>query len=291
MSIRRQDRFFDVADISQRIKVQKPYFAFHQLWQDEDQLVGKFAAEQPLVYETGVITAGELGRHMAILGSCAAVALHNGPEAYYLATEAHFSRKNHKRSSCENIFHASAKVIDMDKRTLRVQVKTWSKDPVAELMCDYAILSPALFQRSFSHYANDRMVIPERSPYQHPIALYNQSYHSDKLNAYAGPLTPQQCAGHFYQYPCWPVAIISQTAFQVTGELIIEKYGKEMRFCVHDTKLSAKKLIGADSVLKFSVEIVSSPEEAALIESVVDVYHNDEIVAQLKNSLELTSDV
>lgn len=287
MGMKQQDHFFDITDISQRIKVQEPYFAFQQLQLKGESLVGTFASEQPLIHETGLITAGELGRHLAILGSCTAVALHNGPEGYYLATKAHFVRNRSQHTVVDGLFHASAHVLNMDKRSLTISAKAWHKEPVAELKCEYTILSPALFQRNFQRYAKENVPLAQTSPYQHPIPTYGLTFHNEKLDALAGPLTPEQCAGHFYGYPCWPVAIISQTAFQVTGELLTRQYGAGTRFCVQETKLSADKLIGADSVLKFSIEITDAPEGSSLIDSTVSVYHDEELVAQLINTLEL----
>ena len=285
--MKKQDHFFDINEISQHIKVQKPYFAFQQLWQDEKSLVGSFASEQPLVDETGPITAGEIGRHMAILGSCTAAALHNGPEGYYLATKAHFIRKHNRQDSDKEVFFASAQVLNIDKRTLKASVQAWNKEPVAELICEYIILSPALFQRKFQHYANNNLSVPASSPYQDPVPLHNLTFGEERLDAFAGPLSPQQCAGHFYGYPCWPVAIIAQTAFLVTGELLRRKYGIGTRFCVQDLHLSAEKLMGADSILRFSIELLPTTEKSGLIKSVIYVYHGDEIVAHLTNLLEL----
>jgi hypothetical protein len=287
MGMKPQAHFFDITEISQRIKVQEPYFAFQKLWADEGTLVGTFASEQPLVCETGTITAGELGRHMAILGSCAAVALHNGPEGYYLATKAHFIRKDNAQAVDRERYHASARVLNIDKRSLKVSARVWNKEPVAELVCEYTILSPALFQRNFRHYASDNLALPPYSPYRYPVSLYNQLFQPEKLDAFAGPLTPGQCAGHFSGYPCWPVAIISQTAFQVTGELLKKEYGPGTRFSVQDTHLSAEKLAGAGSVLKFSAEIMPDHENASSVKSVVSVYHEDERVAHLISRLEL----
>lgn len=287
MGMTQQKHFFDVTEISQRVKVEKPYFAFQQLWSDEDSLVGTFSSEQPLVYEAGLITAGELGRHMAILGSCTAAALHNGPEGYYLATKAHFIRKQNNQTVAHGRFYASSRVLHLDKRSLKVSAQAWNSEPVAELICEYTILSPALFQRNFRHYANDSLSTPSNSPYKRPVPIYNLMLQHDRLDACAGPLSPLQCAGHFSGYPCWPVAIISQTAFQVTGELLKKIYGTGTRFCVWDTQLSAEKLIGAGSVLKFRIEIMAAPENANQLKSTVSVYKDDELVAYLENQLEL----
>lgn len=285
MNIKRENNFFDINEISHRIKVQKPYFAFQKLWQEEDLLIGNFISEQPLVHEAGLITAGELGRHLAILGSCTAVALSNGPEAYYLATKANFIRKPENQITHDEMFYASARVISIDKRTLKISAQAWNKEPIAELICEYAIVSPALFERSFKHYASDNFPAPPTSPYQHPISLHNLVFNGEKLDACAGPLLPQQCAGHFFGYPCWPVAIISQTAFQVTGELLRKKYCKDAHFYVRNTQLSAKNLISANTILRFNIEITT--EKLPLIESVIRVYRDDEEIAQLISLLEL----
>ncbi|WP_273908465.1 hypothetical protein [Enterobacter bugandensis] len=282
-----QKHFFDVTEISQRVKVEKPYFSFQQLWSDEDSLIGTFSSEQPLICEAGLITAGELGRHMAILGSCTAAALHNGPEGYYLATRAHFIRRQNNQTAAPGRFYASSRVLNLDKRSLKASAQVWNSEPVAELICEYTILSPALFQRKFQHYANDRLTTSPSSPYKHPVPIYNLIHQHDRLDGCAGPLSPLQCAGHFSGYPCWPVAIISQTAFQVTGELLKKKYGTGTRFCVWDTKLSAEKLIGADSVLRFRIEIMAVSENTNELKSTVNVYKDDELVAYLENQLEL----
>jgi len=285
MNARHPNYFLDIDDISQKINVQKPYFAFQQLWKDGESLVGSFSAEQPLVYETGPITAGELGRHLAILGSCSAVALHSGPESYYLATKAHFTSKPVRQTSRHEVFYASAKVLSIDKRTLKISAKAWGDEPIAELLCEYMILSPALFKRNFKDYANSELPDLMNSPYQKSISLNNMIIDGMKLEAFAGPLTAQQCAGHFSNFPCWPVAIISQTVFQATGELLRDKYGADSRFYVLDTKLSADKLIGADTTLTFCVEIIE--ENWPQIKSVTRVYRHDEEVASLINILEL----
>lgn len=123
------------------------------------------------------------------------------------------------------------------------------------------------------------------------MPLHNLAFAEDRLDAFAGPLSPEQCAGHFYGFPCWPVAIIAQTAFQVTGELIKRQYGEAARFCVQDLKLSADKLMQADSVLKFSIDLAPAADSSGLMKSTVNVYHEDERVVQIVNMLEIVTGV
>lgn len=202
MSRANQDDLLNINQIIQSIKVGSPYFAFQQLWQEGESLVGSFTSEQPLLYEAGCITAGELGRHLAILGSCTAVALHSGPEGYYLATKAHFIRKSEKNTRPQRILYARAQVVGMNKRELKTFAQAWANGPVAELHYEYTILSPALFQRNFRHCACEKLSTPPDPPYQHPVSLYNLEHHEKKLIAFAGPLSPHQCSGHFQNYPC-----------------------------------------------------------------------------------------
>jgi hypothetical protein len=275
-----QCEYFDVNVVSQRINIQRPYFAFERLWQDGKSLVGDFAAEQPTSFEAGPVASG-------VLGSCTAVVLHDGPEAYYLATKAQFTRKYVNPSSSHDVYSASAQVMNMDKRTLNISAQAWGNEEIAELKCEYVILSPSLFKRSFKHYANEYCPSSIESPYQHSIPLHGLDFHGSGLNANAGPLSPAQCAGHFSFYPCWPVAIIAQTGSQVTGEFLREIYGKDVRFHVRSTKLSAEKLVGADTVLKFCIEIIE--DNFPVLGTVTRVYRDDEEVAQLINVLEIAA--
>lgn len=287
--MRQQRIFLDAKKISQCINVLQPYFAFQQLWQDDLSLVGSFTPEQPLIYESGYITAGELGRHLAILGSCTAVALHNGPEGYYLATKAHLSTRPQDQVSCQEGFHASAQVLSLDKRTLKISAQAWSSAPIAELTCEYVILSPTLFRRSFQHYASEYSIESPISPYQYPIPLYSLTFQAEQLDAFAGPLAPQQCAGHFPGYPCWPVAIISQTAIQATGELLRKQHGPNTLIHIQNAEISAEKLISAHSPLRFTIRLRPQRERDNLIDCTAQIYRQNEAVALLVYSLELTS--
>ncbi len=57
----------------------------------------------------------------------------------------------------------------------------------------------------------------------------------------------------------WPVAIIPQIVVKVVGELL-KKYGFETRFFIRDSQSSVEKLIGANSILRFNVEIIPLAE-------------------------------
>ena len=70
-----QNQLFDINKIANHINIQPPYFAFNKLWEHEDTLFGSFITEQPLINEIEPIAGGEMGRHMAILGISADMAM------------------------------------------------------------------------------------------------------------------------------------------------------------------------------------------------------------------------
>lgn len=289
MNIQQPQNLYDVNQVAQCINVNPPYFAFKELWAIDQLLMGSFVAEQPLAYEVGPITAGELGRHLAILGSCAAATLQSGEEKYYLATKAHFIRKATCVVSANDLLYASAQVLSMNQRNLTVRANAWGREPLAELICEYIILSPAVFKRSFKqYYINQDLTRAAHSPYAQSISLHYTVVHEGRLEATGGPLSPEQCAGHFDNYPCWPVAIISQTAFSATGELLKRRLGKNVRFCVRETTLFADKLVCASTVLRFNVELTGRND--TMLESVARIYRGSEEVARLISTLEIRED-
>lgn len=80
--------------ILSRIAVQRPYFSFGRLFMGSDGTVhGEFVPEQPTEWERGLVSAAEVGRHLAILGSIAATATtEESTRVYHLATRALFIR-------------------------------------------------------------------------------------------------------------------------------------------------------------------------------------------------------
>lgn len=283
-----QDReYFDVDEICNRINVHKPYFAFQELWRENDSIVGSFIPEQPMLDEIGAVTTGEIGRHLAILGSCAGVILQNSPDGYYLAMKGHMKRNKHSPCPPDEKLFAGAQIISINDRSLTVAARIWGKEQIAELTCVYAVVPEKFFKQKFKDYANEDLSIPESSPYKQPVEFRQLKLEDDTLEISVGPLEPQQCSGHFQSYPCWPVAIISQTAFQAASELIKNKYGADTRYEVHDFQLSAEKLVSSDSILTLHIQIESVPGETGLVSNKVIVYHGDDVVANLKSILEL----
>lgn len=144
-----------------------------------------FFPEQELSGELGYLSATELGRHLAILGSCAAVSIKDGISGYYLATKAHYTGKAAFSQPKPPSLRASAKVLSLDKRLLKIVATAYADDLIAELVCEYFILPPALFQRSFKHYIDTTKPMPSASsPCRKRIPLNYVEYRHNRLSAF-----------------------------------------------------------------------------------------------------------
>ncbi|WP_342238922.1 hypothetical protein [Inquilinus sp. OTU3971] len=249
----------DISTVCDRIAVQAPYFAFGELEGDEDGAVrGVFASEQTIGYERGPVASAEVGRHLAILGSCAA-ARRATERTYYLATKARYSTlKDAGRRGAGRVFQAAAEVLAQDRRSLTAQAIMSDGDPFAHLHCEYQALPERVFMRLFQDYRIEQASTPERSPYGEPIPLAFEEPRGSSLAARSQPLAPARCAGHFLHYPAWPIAIIAETITQVVARLLHHIIGRETEYSVVRTDIAALRLVSAAEALSFQVECRSA---------------------------------
>ena len=78
----------------QRISVRAPYYALQGLAAaGSDSVTARVPVARPVAPESGLSSAAQVSRHLAILGSCAvAMQCDNDNRMHYLATQAHFLR-------------------------------------------------------------------------------------------------------------------------------------------------------------------------------------------------------
>ncbi|KGM33975.1 hypothetical protein [Inquilinus limosus] len=277
----------DISKICDRIAVQTPYFAFGELQGLSSGAVrGVFASEQTNGYERGPIASAEVGRHLAILGSCAAVAGQATERIYYLATKARFSTLDGAQPrEAGRIFEATAETVSHDRRSLKAQAIVSDGRPFAHLHCDYQALPERVFQRLFQEYRAAEVPPAEESPYREPIPLEFDAPQALSLTARSQPLAPARCAGHFPGYPAWPVAIIAETIAQVVSRLLHHILGKETDYSVVRTDIAALKLVSAATPLSFLVDCLSASRTLSHYVFSARVMWGEEIVATLDTEL------
>ncbi|MQQ99742.1 hypothetical protein [Glaciimonas soli] len=286
----------DLSTIHRRIAVDPPYFAFKQLTKDDDGTVyGDFVPEQAMGYECGLVSAAELGRHLAILGSCAAAAaLPHDERVYYLAMKAHYIalRQEKQNAQPEQVLHALAKIIPDENgnaRTLKSFTSASDNETFATLLVEYSVLPEKLFKRMFSNFSNNQVIALSDSPYKQSIPLRFDKASNTGLIAHSSALEPDQCAGHFSGYPAWPVAIIAYSLLQVAGKLFHHVIGAEEKYAIHQVKLDVKQLISSSDPLSFQAEFIPTASISPRYTFQCKVIHQQKTIVELEVEIDRLS--
>src|SRR5271170_5822358 len=103
----------DISDVCSRIALQAPYFAFLDLERrSTDAVHGTFDAEHQTGYERAPVAPAELVRHLATLGSCAAVIDGSPAPTYYLGTKGSLKvLRGASPGETNGTFHAMSEVV------------------------------------------------------------------------------------------------------------------------------------------------------------------------------------
>ncbi|MGT0250599.1 hypothetical protein [Burkholderia pyrrocinia] len=249
----------NMADICRRTAVERPYFAFNELFLDfTGTVIGEVQREHPLGHEYGPLGSAEIGRHLAILGSCAAAAVtDNDDRLYYLATHAELSRSRLVQDNfpTDEKYRAFATVVDRTARTLlvRTAMQAGENTPFVSLLVKYKILSEPLFARLFSNFAVAEDCAGDESPYTKPISLSWSAPNDNSIIARSFGLTPRECAGHFRGYPAWPVSIIASCMLRSVERLLHHVLQSPVQWITNSCNLDAYELIPAAASVVFSI--------------------------------------
>jgi hypothetical protein len=163
----------DIKAVCGSIALRNPYFAFLDLERKSDIGVrGTFAAEHRTGHERGPVAAAELVRHLATLGSCAAVVNGASAPAYYLGTKGRLKLLRNPQDRAQGgIFLAVSEVLGQDRKSLVAQSVASGEDFLAHFHCEYQVLPEPVFARTFKHYRTEPVQDPGSSPYKEPIEL------------------------------------------------------------------------------------------------------------------------
>jgi len=215
--------------ILSKIFVSRPYYSFKNTYRKGDYLVSRIYPERKNDYESSPMTAAEIGRHLAILGSC----IHGVDEndrSYYLASKARLDIKSFCNVSegvnaSEDIegLIAVCKKISSDKKKCQshMMITDSSYNILYELKTEYSKISPRLFNRLFSNHIlkYEKNII---SPYGDLAKAEEVSINNNKMKCKIPEIKPAQCSGHFDDVPLLPIAINMGIIIETVG-IFLEK--------------------------------------------------------------------
>ncbi len=252
----------------QRISVRSPYYALQDLAPDGDHSVtARVAVARPVAPESGLSSAAQVSRHLAILGSCAvAMQCENDNRMHYLATQAHFLRTasidvepvgESVESDDSVTLEAHATGTWIDRRNARALVRLL--DPAGQTMhmleVSYTVMAPRMFDRL--HPPTEALMeqTNDSANGQSDDAIpFEVTYLEDGVEVDCGVIPESMCAGHFPGYPAAPVALVMGQLARAAGLALIENLGHgEIGYQVNEAKVVATKLGRAGQRLSLRV--------------------------------------
>ncbi|WP_130932379.1 hypothetical protein [Pseudomonas sp. Sample_24] len=274
----------NMAQMATSIAVQRPYFAFDSLYKvsGEWDIWGDFKPEQPLGSELGPLATAEAGRHLAILGSCAAaLAQVEGERVYYLASRAHWDlRYNPMRFGQTPLMTARAKIVERSRKRVLARTELLIEGQLyAELSVDYQVLSEKTFQKLFSNHLVPTTSSSVSSPYAEAFPLSVLTLSEQEITAESVGFSAARCEGHFPDYPTWPVAVVMYGLSQVMSRLLDHKVGRVTPFRLLHVRLAADELVSADKQLLFSACFSSVSTDGKLCDVVCNAAYGDRVIA------------
>jgi hypothetical protein len=203
----------------------------------------------------------EVGRHLAILGSCV-VAQHNPvlTKHYYLAFDALLERVTENDSLLFSIptdtlciGQGELELFGPKSSRVRAQLATPPGKLLYTLTVSYKVMRADLFEKIFRNQYQETSPISLVNPYAQPLALQHYQMTPDGATARMGPVRPEQCVGHFYQYPALPVAMLSGALVDLAGFHLRHLCGnRDIRYANRSTNVKASRLAFAGETVFLS---------------------------------------
>lgn len=281
----------DMALMMERIAVQRPYFAFERLYQmpsDDWDIWGDFMPEQPLGHEVGPLAIAEAGRHLAILGSCAA-ALSQPAEkrTYYLAIHAIWSSAACSVTALQRpMLSARAQIVDCSKKRVKAHTELLLDGAiVGALQVEYQVLSEKLFEALFGRFRQEESAQVVDSPYKKALELRSSSIKRHAAKAQCVEQAEAHCAGHFPHYPMWPVAVVVYGLTRMLSFLLEKRLKRPFLFAGLQAEVHALQLVSAHEPLTFYAGVKSMSRNGRLCRMRCVASLGEKTVAVLKITL------
>jgi 3-hydroxymyristoyl/3-hydroxydecanoyl-(acyl carrier protein) dehydratase len=264
----------NTSELYARICVRDPYFALREVTEmGPGEVLARVPVEQEPGAEASPINAAEVGRHLAILGSCAASLVNpKDGQHYYLARRARLERLHHgPQGRFDEDLWGLAQARFTDKRSALAHMVLASPDglPLFSLEVDYNVLSAQAFLRLFQGARLEMRREPRaeraprgampgdfaamrQNPHRLPLALRDHVRDGECLKAQLGPVNADHCKGHFALHPVLPVAVVMSGLSGLAGTLLRQLLGNEQaRYLVTRGEVRAESLAFAGETVTF----------------------------------------
>ncbi|MGW2090968.1 hypothetical protein [Promicromonospora sukumoe] len=250
-------------EIGPRICVTPPYYALDEL---TSPAPGLTSATVPVQSPTGRhathINIAEAGRHLAILGLCAAATTNPSTKRHYYLAHRGVGRMYPVTGSLTALTGtASARMTGRNRAEAQTELRDAHGNLVARLDVEYLVMSVPVFRRMMGPARAPDATEPA-NPYSLPAPLVDVA--TDARSAAAKlAVEAAMCRGHFDGYPALPVSVAGYAAFALFDHLLEAAAGPDARWQPGLFRLRADNLAAAGEHCTVEVE-PSDPAEPAV---------------------------
>lgn len=264
------------------IQVKSPYYClFDILPINEKCLTAKANNEYLDPNELGPVGGGEAGRHLAICGSLQLARSYNyGESAYFLAVGATIKRQNLEVIASE-YYQLEVCEKSLGKRTATVEGTIFNTHGEAIFVVEihYQVVRNSIFSKLFAGNKKEISAI-DYNPYVDRKRLKNIRIEGSDARATYGVVQPEDCSGHFQNYPALPVAIIAnlyaELGFALFHSLTKNSFNK---IALIESNISAERLAFSGEKVDFELTVteIRSKDTIAFHGNVLS---NDQLISK-----------
>lgn len=247
-------------EIGSRICVTPPYFALRNLTSDRP---GVASADVPVQSPTGRqvtrINVAEAGRHLAILGLCAAAGTHPSSDRHYYLAHRGVGRMYPPVDVAGGLTGtATARMVGRRRAVAETVLHDAEGNLVARLDLEYLVLQVPVFRRLMGRPGAPDATEPA-NPYSAPAPLSDVAVHAGTATAKLA-VEAEMCRGHFDGYPALPVSVAGYAAFALFDHVHELTAGADAGWQAGVYRLRADHLAAAGELCTVDVE-PSAPAE------------------------------
>ena len=248
-------------DVLDKIAVQRPYFALEELSISDNTVRAKIPAQQKPIFELDLITAAEIGRHLAILGSVALSTQNSSSNKHvYLAEAAALLRVSDIPIDTTDLYAESTHT-EFSTRQGSSESKLFASGiHIYTLAVQYNIIPLSTFKRVFRKHLKDASVPPSNNPYKQTIPLGNTFYTKTSAVSEITYVFQDYCLGHFVGIPVLPISILMFNLSHTAGLLLHHLTGTKTQYTVEKADIKAESLIFSDSKVRLEAHFINQQE-------------------------------
>lgn len=246
--------------IGPRICVTPPYYALGDL---TSPTPGVASAVVPVQSPTGRqatrINVAEAGRHLAILGLCAAATTRPDAQRHYYLAHRGVGRMFPSAGSTGPLHGtASARMTSRNRAAARTELRDAAGHLVARLDLEYLVMTVPVFRRLMGP-AGVADASGQANPYAARAPLADLEVGPRTATAML-TVEAAMCRGHFDGYPALPVSVAGYAAFALFDRVLDAAAGPDARWQAGRYRLQADHLAAAGQVCTVGVEPTSPAE-------------------------------